>query len=1065
MLGKDSLPEVMAADGSAWQYSIPLIGATLLTLSLVQFAVDPGERFGHMLEVLLPLALSTGLLWYGVVLARDTSFDEYKRVLGWCLLGCAAFLIFGLWTSYLLAVDDVATGSPLNVVLSDGTIGAVVGTVVGRSEAGQRSARQAAVNAMASLDDYREIFENVDEGIVVNDASTGTIVDTNPYFADMLGYDREELRGMRIVEISADEPEYDHEAAMERIGTALAGDPQTFDWLVEHRDGTPIWVEVSLKATTVGEEDRLVAVVRDIEDRRAREQQIRQQKQQLDTLVENLPVILFAVDDDGEIFISEGRGLASLGLESGELVGESVYEVYEDVPAFLEVTDRALDGESVQTTVSLDGKVFETWFTPVFDGESVDHVIGTAMDITERRDRKQQLAELHDASRRLTYATTREEAGETAVQIAEDVLDMPVSTLWRFDADGDCLVPVAMTDSSKDILGVDDVDGLDPITDDELGMEVFRSGETWSTDDYKTIDHAAFDVPLGNVILVPLGDHGLLEVGKLAVEETNEETLERARILGLNATTALDRIDRERELERAQERFRALSENSPVGIVTIDDSSIVQFANPAIGDILGFDPGDLVDESITKIIPERLEEDHRAGVQRYLDTGERQLDWSGIELPARHADGHEIDVEVSFGELAVDDKHLFTGIVRDISERKQQERQIRALQKATLELAETSTVEEIQGMAVEIASEVLNHPLAILWRYDPDEELLVPQAMTDKVGELLQEHEIDDEPVCEDGSPEMRAFRSGETIVAEQYQNPEGGVELPLGTAIIAPVDDYGVLGFATHDVQVVSESDRYLSDILASSVEAALDRTHQEALLRERTEELEIRTSQMEFINSIIRHDVLNGMTVIRSRAEVMSDDLEGQQEEYAETIVNWCDNITGLAERVQTVVKTLTDKQSVDLEPIDVTRLVDEEFTRLDQTYPGVTFERDLPEEVLVKADELLADVVGNVATNAIEHNDREDLIVSASVRVEGDRAVVRIADNGKGIPPDELESVFRRGETHAKTAGSGFGLFFVDAMMEAYGGDVWVENDDGAVFVLELPLFEESPKRDEQ
>ncbi|EMA28366.1 ATP-binding protein [Haloarcula japonica] len=55
---------------------------------------------------------------------------------------------------------------------------------------------------------------------------------------------------------------------------------------------------------------------------------------------------------------------------------------------------------------------------------------------------------------------------------------------------------------------------------------------------------------------------------------------------------------------------------------------------------------------------------------------------------------------------------------------------------------------------------------------------------------------------------------------------------------------------------------------------------------------------------------------------------------------------------------------------------------------------------------------------------------------------------------------ESIFRRGETgHVKSTGSGFGLFFVDSMVEEYGGTVWVEDNEptGAVFVIELPLPE--------
>lgn len=67
------------------------------------------------------------------------------------------------------------------------------------------------------------------------------------------------------------------------------------------------------------------------------------------------------------------------------------------------------------------------------------------------------------------------------------------------------------------------------------------------------------------------------------------------------------------------------------------------------------------------------------------------------------------------------------------------------------------------------------------------------------------------------------------------------------------------------------------------------------------------------------------------------------------------------------------------------------------------------------------------------------------------------VRIADNGHGVPAEQRDDVFRRGKTgHAKTTGSGFGLFFVDSMVTAYGGDVWIEDAalGGAAFVLELP-----------
>jgi signal transduction histidine kinase len=199
--------------------------------------------------------------------------------------------------------------------------------------------------------------------------------------------------------------------------------------------------------------------------------------------------------------------------------------------------------------------------------------------------------------------------------------------------------------------------------------------------------------------------------------------------------------------------------------------------------------------------------------------------------------------------------------------------------------------------------------------------------------------------------------------------------------------------------------------------------------------------------------------MTVIRSRAAFLEEDLEGRQYDHAETILRWCDDITAFVERVQAVLNALGSQDSLAVESVDVADVLREEVARLSQTYPDVTFEVDLPTTVVVQADELLADVVGNIATNAIEHNDVDGLTVRVSAERQDDVVQLRIADNGQGVAPEHRESVFRRGESHAKMAGSGFGLFFVDAMVDAYGGEVRIEdNDPGAAFVLELPAAAE-------
>ena len=70
--------------------------------------------------------------------------------------------------------------------------------------------------------------------------------------------------------------------------------------------------------------------------------------------------MLFALDKDGIVMLAEGRGLAGLGLESDEVVGESIFDIYAGTPT-VDDARRALDGEAVHSTVELDDRIFEGW--------------------------------------------------------------------------------------------------------------------------------------------------------------------------------------------------------------------------------------------------------------------------------------------------------------------------------------------------------------------------------------------------------------------------------------------------------------------------------------------------------------------------------------------------------------------------------------------------------------------------------------------------------------------------------------------------------------------------------
>ncbi|MGI8619270.1 MAG: PAS domain-containing sensor histidine kinase [Gemmatimonadaceae bacterium] len=114
--------------------------------------------------------------------------------------------------------------------------------------------------------------------------------------------------------------------------------------------------------------------------------------------------------------------------------------------------------------------------------------------------------------------------------------------------------------------------------------------------------------------------------------------------------------------------YGSLVATTPDAIVTMDEAGRILFANPATVRMFGYSEAELLGEPLSIIMPERFRQQHAVGLARYLKTGERKLDWSGLRLPGLHRDGHEISLSISFGEYREDGRKIFTGILRDISD-------------------------------------------------------------------------------------------------------------------------------------------------------------------------------------------------------------------------------------------------------------------------------------------------------------------------------------------------------------------------------------------------------------
>jgi PAS domain S-box-containing protein len=129
-------------------------------------------------------------------------------------------------------------------------------------------------------------------------------------------------------------------------------------------------------------------------------------------------------------------------------------------------------------------------------------------------------------------------------------------------------------------------------------------------------------------------------------------------------------------LVRDTDFFRSLVENGSDAIVSIDKDSTVLYANQAVDRVFGYQPDELVGEQLTVLMPDRFHDQHFSAVEQYLETGERQLDWNSIRLPARHKDGHEVTLSITFEEHTYEGKRIFSGIMRDITEEVEQQKEL-----------------------------------------------------------------------------------------------------------------------------------------------------------------------------------------------------------------------------------------------------------------------------------------------------------------------------------------------------------------------------------------------------
>lgn len=171
-------------------------------------------------------------------------------------------------------------------------------------------------------------------------------------------------------------------------------------------DGSLTWLETS-KIPLRNNDGDIIGVLgtyADITARKETEQKLRDSQSQLSAILQNAPMIVWALDKEGNFTLSQGQALESVGLQPGQVVGLNALEVYADDPASVEGAKEALGGGTPSYDTTIGDAWFDVRYTPVLDDDgNFDYTIGIAFDISDRKsseaEREQLIKDLRAAKR------------------------------------------------------------------------------------------------------------------------------------------------------------------------------------------------------------------------------------------------------------------------------------------------------------------------------------------------------------------------------------------------------------------------------------------------------------------------------------------------------------------------------------------------------------------------------------------------------------------------------------------------------------------------------------------
>jgi PAS domain S-box-containing protein len=555
-------------------------------------------------------------------------------------------------------------------------------------------------------------------------------------------------------------------------------------------------------------------------------------------------------------------------------------------------------------------------------------------------------------------------------------------------------------------------------------------------------------------------------------------------------------------LRKNEERHRAVVESARDAIISSDHKGDIIDWNDEAEKMFGYRASEAIGKSLNIIMPERFREAHSKGMERFNRTGEKRLIGKTIEIVGQRKDGTEFPLELSLSCWEAGGAHYFTGIIRDITERKLAETALRRsneeleikIQKRTRSLnityslsrilAEQNTLREAVPQILRLICQKLGWTLGIFWSSSDDARYLEYAGEwcepCSQVGKFI---EISKAWNFEKGSglpgtvwqTQKPLWIKDVINVIPRFPRVDYAAQSGIHGAFAFPITfDKKVLAVAEFFSSEIEEPDYEFLDMMATigdhigvfiqRKKTEEDNLKSQVILKEQAGRLAESNKELEQFAYIASHDLQEPLRKIINYGERLA----GKLPEMPQSEKEYLERMRSAAFRMKNVIEDLlqysriSKREGMSVEDLELREILSEVMSdleiKINETNAKIVLSDGACRFKGNRAQ--MRHLFQNLITNAIKFRREgvEPRILIDCLAVD-DRIKISVKDNGIGFENKYLDRIFQpfqRLHTRDEYEGSGIGLAIVHKIVQNHQGEVSADGKpgEGAVFTIILP-----------